>query len=160
MISLTNPSMFGQSVTFTATVAWNGINSVLPTGTVTFEEGGVPLSNGTIPLNSVGTATFTDSSLTVGSDTITASYSGDANSTSSCGTLSGGQTVNKASTTTSLTLFAGAGSYEDGSPGSPALASRDSRGAVIGTGPSLLLRRTRYRDVQEARGQCRQGTRG
>ena len=108
--SSVNPSVFGQSVTFTATVAWNGINSVLPTGTVTFEDGGNSIGTGTLtptPLpgeeGTNGTATFTTSSLAAGSDTITAVYGGDTNFAISSGTLTGGQTVNQAGTATVLT---------------------------------------------------------
>jgi hypothetical protein len=72
LTSSLNPSNFGQSVTFTATVT-----GVSPTGTVTFTDGATVL--GTAALNSNGQATFTTSSLTVGSHAITAVYSGDTN---------------------------------------------------------------------------------
>ena len=100
--SSANTSVFGQSVTFTATVTGTSFDDG---GAVTFEDGGVPLSNGTIPLNSGGTATFTISSLSVtGSPhTISAEYGGDANFSGSSGILSGGQTVYQAATTTTVT---------------------------------------------------------
>ena len=87
-----NPSAFGQSVTFTATVSGNS-----PTGTVTFLDNGSTIGTGTV---SGGQATFTTSSLAIGSHPITASYPGDANNFgSSSSTLT---QVVKAATTTSV----------------------------------------------------------
>ncbi len=78
LISSSNPSVFGQSVTFTATVSGD---AGTPSGTVTFSDGSTSL--GTAPLSGT-TATFTTSSLAVSaSHSITASYSGDTNFTSS-----------------------------------------------------------------------------
>ena len=79
--SSSNPSVFGQSVTFTATVS-SGAGT--PTGTVTFLDGGSPIGTGTL---SGGVATFTTSALAVGSHVITTSYGGDANFTGSTGSL-------------------------------------------------------------------------
>src|SRR5213080_2802279 len=73
--SSANPSVSGQSVTFTATVTAKGSIGVTPSGTVTFEDGPTTLGSGT--LNSSGQAMFTTSTLTVGSHSITASYGGD-----------------------------------------------------------------------------------
>ena len=72
-----NPSNFGQPVTLTATIAAVAPGAGSPTGTVTFQDGTIPLSTGT--LNSAGNATFSTSSLTSGSHSVTASYSGDSN---------------------------------------------------------------------------------
>jgi hypothetical protein len=81
-----NPSTFGQSVTFTATVS----GGTSPTGSVQFFDGGVSL--GTVAL--VGnTATFITSSLAVGVHPITAVYSGDADDTGSTSPVVN-QTVN------------------------------------------------------------------
>jgi hypothetical protein len=74
-----NPSAFGQSVTFTATVS-TGATSGNLTGTVTFIDGTATLKSA-VALNSAGTtvtATFATSSLAVGLHSITASYNGDA----------------------------------------------------------------------------------
>jgi len=88
--SSANPSVFGQSVTFTATVAPVAPGAGSPSGTVTFLDGTTTLGTGTL---SAGTATFTTSTLAVGSHPITASYGGDANfSGSSSAVLT--QTVN------------------------------------------------------------------
>lgn len=65
-----NPSVFGQSVTFTATVT--GTN---PTGSVQFFDGGGSLGSATL---SGGVAQLATSSLAVGTHSITAVYGGDA----------------------------------------------------------------------------------
>ena len=86
--SSSNPSAFGSSVTFTAT-----ISSTTATGTVTFKDGSTTLGTGNV---SSGTATYSTSSLAVGSHSITAVYSGDGNyNTSTSSKLT--QTVKKAS---------------------------------------------------------------
>src|SRR5207253_3104353 len=76
VVSSANPSVFGQSVPFTATVAPVAPGAGSPSGTVTFLDGTTPVRTGTL---SAGTATFTTSTLAVGSHPITASYGGDAN---------------------------------------------------------------------------------
>ncbi len=87
--SSVNPSEFGQSVTFTATVT-SGAGT--PTGTVQFKDGGANLGSPQT-LNASGVAQLPTSSLTAGSHTITADYSGNANFAASSGSLSGGQLV-------------------------------------------------------------------
>ena len=91
-----NPAVFGQLVTFTATV--KSANPGIPTGTVTFKNGTVAL--GTVALVS-GKATFMSNTLPAGSLVITVSYGGDANYSSN---VSGAITevVNRGSTTTAL----------------------------------------------------------
>src|SRR5439155_1181965 len=74
--SSVQPSVFGQPVTFTATVAAKSPGAGTPTGTVTFKDGSSTLGTGT--LNSSGQAMFTTSTLAVGPHSITASYGGDA----------------------------------------------------------------------------------
>jgi Pro-kumamolisin, activation domain/Bacterial Ig-like domain (group 3) len=99
VISSHNPSVFGQSVTFTATVAAVAPGNGTPTGTVTFKNGATVL--GTAALGS-GKATFSTSALAVGSHSITAVYGGSIDygiSTSSVLT----QTVNKAASSTTVT---------------------------------------------------------
>lgn len=98
--SSANPSVFSQSVTFTATVTATPPATGTPTGTVTFMNGAATLGTGTLDAN--GNATFTTSALPVGSASITAVYGGSTNfggSTSS--TLT--QTINKAGATMTLT---------------------------------------------------------
>ena len=65
-----NPSTFGASVTFTATLPSSA------TGTVTFKNGTATLGASAL---SSGSATFTTSRLAKGRYSITASYGGDTN---------------------------------------------------------------------------------
>jgi hypothetical protein len=101
--SSSNPSVFGQAVTFTATVTPGSSSTPgVPGGTITFFDGSTPIGNAT--LDSSGRATLTTSGLTVGSHQITAAYSGDDRFGFSNGTLS--QTVNTAggnATSTTIT---------------------------------------------------------
>jgi hypothetical protein len=71
-----NPSSFGQSVTFTFTVA--GVSGLAtPTGTIAFSDGSTLLASPT--LNAFGVATYTTVMLSGGSHTLSAVYGGDAN---------------------------------------------------------------------------------
>ena len=70
--SSSNPSTYGGSVTFTATISSG------PTGTVTFYDGTAVLGTGNI-LTGGTTATFTTSALTAGTHAITASWAGNSN---------------------------------------------------------------------------------
>jgi large repetitive protein len=95
VVSSLNPSTYPQSVTFTATVSGA---FTAPTGTVTFQDGGVTLG---VAALSGGIATYSTSSLAVGTRSITAVFGGDdsyAGSTST--TLS--QVVNLASASVAL----------------------------------------------------------
>ncbi|MDP9073432.1 MAG: Ig-like domain-containing protein, partial [Actinomycetota bacterium] len=69
---------FGQSVTFTATVAPAGPSSTSPAGTVEFLLDGQAVPVATMDLVG-GQASFTTSGLSAGPHTVTARYSGDAN---------------------------------------------------------------------------------
>jgi hypothetical protein len=93
-------SVFGQSVTFTATVTGGDGG-----GTVGFADGGTPLTGcGAQPLSGSGpyTATCTTSTLAVGSHSVVATYSGDPGSLGGASTALP-YTVNQAATTTSVT---------------------------------------------------------
>jgi hypothetical protein len=81
LTSSVDPATSGQSVTFTANVVATGSSVVVPTGMVTFLDGGTVL--GTKTLVGSGVASFNISSLSVGVHAITASYAGDANSVAS-----------------------------------------------------------------------------
>jgi uncharacterized delta-60 repeat protein len=99
--SAANPSVFGQPVTFTATITATVPGAGTPTGTVTFLDGASTIGTGTL---SAGVATLTSSTLAVGNHTITTTYPGDGNFNSSGGSLTGNpQVVNHADTTTTLT---------------------------------------------------------
>ncbi len=93
LASSSNPSDFGQSVTFTATVIGSGGT---PSGEVSFLDGDTPL--GTSQLQNDGTATITTAVLTHGTSphTITAVYGGDSIFLGSTSAVF--QTVNKANT--------------------------------------------------------------
>jgi hypothetical protein len=95
-----NPSTFGQSVTFTATVTpvVSGLGAV--TGLVTFEEGTRVL--GAAGVNSSGIATFTTSALGVGSHTITAVYYSDLIYATSSGNDSASPQLVQDGTTTTV----------------------------------------------------------
>jgi hypothetical protein len=93
--SSANPSVYGQAVTFTATVTVSSPGSGTPTGTMTFYDGGAAIGTGTVGSGGVGT--FTISTLSVSSHAITAKYNGDVNFSSSTSS-SLNQQVKKAST--------------------------------------------------------------
>ena len=88
--SSANPSIAGQSVTFTATVPAVAPGGGLPGGTVTFLDGASSIGAGTL---SGGVATFSTSALSIGSHTITTSYGGDGNFNGSTGSLTGNPQV-------------------------------------------------------------------
>jgi hypothetical protein len=94
LASSLNPSTYGQSVTFTATVS----PAVPNDESVTFYNGGAKLGTG---WTAGGIATLTTSALAAGTYSITAAYIGDANYPSSTSS-SLMQTVNQAATTTTL----------------------------------------------------------
>jgi autotransporter-associated beta strand protein len=100
-----NPSVYGNTVTFTVTLVANAPGAGNPTGTVTFSDGGVTLGTGTLSTTGgVTTASFTTTALQLNAganQTITATYNGDSNFSGTSSTLS--QTVNKAATATTVT---------------------------------------------------------
>jgi hypothetical protein len=105
LTSSPNPSVFAQGVTLTATVS--ATNSV-PSGTVTFYDGTTVL--GSSQTAGSGLATFVVTTLVVGSHKLTATYVAIGNwlgSTSAVRT----QTVNRASSTTTLTSSLNPASY-------------------------------------------------
>lgn len=95
LVSNTNPSVTGQSVTLTATLT---VSSGSPTGSVTFMEGAATLGTGPVSAN---VATFSTSSLAIGSHNITAVYGGDSSFNGSTSPIVI-QVVNKGSTTTTV----------------------------------------------------------
>jgi hypothetical protein len=97
VISSGSPSIYGTSVTFTATVTPNG--TIAATGVVNFLDGATQIGTGT--LNAAGQTTFTTSSLAVGPHTITAAYKGDTNYSGTT-SLAITQTVTQAQTSTTV----------------------------------------------------------
>jgi len=96
-----DPSGYGQSVYFTATVTGNN-----PTGTVQFYVDSVAFG-GAVTLSSGSAISGSTSTLAVGTHTVTATYSGDTNNGGSSGSLSGGQMVTSAGTSVSVGSSAG-----------------------------------------------------
>jgi hypothetical protein len=107
--SAANPSSFGASVTFTATVRRNSDSVAVSGGTVTFKEGAVTLA-GPTAVNG-GQASFSTASLTVGSHTVMAVYTGNASFANSDATVV--QVVNKAVTTLTMTTSASPAQFSD-----------------------------------------------
>ncbi len=97
-----NPSVFGQAVTFTASVNPLAPSVVAPTGVVLFLDGSTRL--GTASLNGSGQAQWTITTpLSVGTHSITAAYTGDTHFTGSA-SLPLEQRVKPARTTTALAV--------------------------------------------------------
>ena len=119
--SSANPSVVGNTVTFTATVTPNS-GAFDNGGTVQFAVDGTNFGTPVTPVN--GQASIDDSSLGLGTHTITATYSGDANLNGSTGTLAGGQVVQLASGQVSGIVFRDFninGHQDPGEPGLPGL---------------------------------------
>jgi probable HAF family extracellular repeat protein len=101
--SSANPSVYGNPLTYTATVSAAVSGTGTPTGTVTYIlDGSTTLGTGTLNGAGVATYTTTASQLSAGTHTITATYEADSNfSTSTSAAIT--QTVNKESSSTGLT---------------------------------------------------------
>ena len=97
--SAPNPSVFGQSATFTATVVPVAPGAGTRTGSVTFFDAGVSL--GSTVLSAAGTASLSTAGLPAGIHPITATYSGDGNFNGSTSGL-WQHTVSPAGTATTL----------------------------------------------------------
>ena len=107
LISSVNPTVFGQSTTLTATVAQTAGATTPTGGTVTFKDGAATLGAPVTLVN--GTATLGVSNLTIAGNphSLTASYAGVANTFGASTSNAVSQTVNQASTTTSLARTSG-----------------------------------------------------
>lgn len=99
VIGSPSSSVFGQLVTFTATLIATPPGVGIPVGTVTFTDGATVLASG-IALDSTGRASFNTSALAVASHTITATFTGASGWLNS--TNSTTEVVSKASSTTTL----------------------------------------------------------
>jgi len=101
LAAMPTSSLFGQSVTFTATVTAQAPGSGIPTGTVTFKDGSTILA-ANVSVDGSGNASFSTAKLTAGSHTITATFTGTGGwVTSISPTLN--QVVSKDGTTTVVT---------------------------------------------------------
>jgi hypothetical protein len=100
LTSTSNPSTYGQSVAFTATVKVKSPGTINPnSGTVTFYDGSYNI--GTVSLSGNNTAVLNYISLTAGSHSIKAVYNGDGSYVGST-SIKVTQKVNKANTLTTL----------------------------------------------------------
>jgi Big-like domain-containing protein len=102
LVSSQNPSIFGQVVTFTATVKATS-STLTPTGTVQFAIDGVNFGS-PVPLS--GGAAVVTTSLAAGTHSVAATYSGDTNFGGSTSPMLS-QIVNQGVSTTSLALSSG-----------------------------------------------------
>ena len=139
-----NPSVYGQSVTVTATVGTTSNGVGMPTGTVAFEEGSTTVGTGT--LNASGVATFSTSALSVGSDTITASYAGDTNFTGSS-TVIGPNSI--------ITTVAGSGTSYNGDGIAATAAELFPMGVAVDAAGDIFIADTvnaRIREVNHLTG--------
>jgi uncharacterized repeat protein (TIGR03803 family) len=108
--SSSDPSVYGQSgVTFTATVTGN---RGTPTGSVQFKTNGVNFGSAVTLSGGSASSVALPTTLLTNTYAVTALYSGDATYNASSGTLSGGQTVNRAASSTAVSSSdAGLSSY-------------------------------------------------
>lgn len=98
-----NPSVFGQSVTLTATVCVSAPGAGVAGGLVTFKDGASVLGSSSLAAGAgCPAASFSSAALTAGTHAISAAYAGDADFNASTG--GGSQLVEKAGTTTTITL--------------------------------------------------------
>jgi hypothetical protein len=107
--SSVSPSALGDAVTFTATVAVQSSGAGQPTGSVTFNDSGVSIGTGT--LDNTLHATFSTSSLAGGVHAISATYTGDAQFQKSGQSPAIGQTVTRATDTTTVSVSPAATVY-------------------------------------------------
>jgi hypothetical protein len=104
LVSSANPSVFGQPVTFTATVTVVAPGAGSPTGTITFSDGAMVLATVPVGPDTAEQASFTTEDLAVAQHAISAAFSGDGSFEPSTGSID--QTVLKAQTATLLTSSA------------------------------------------------------
>ena len=101
LVASVNPSVSGQSVTFTATVTAAPPGTGTPPGSVTFMDGATPI--GTTPLDGAGVASLSVSNLTVGAHSIQATYAATTNFQGSASNTVA-QVVDKIATSTNLVV--------------------------------------------------------
>ena len=121
--SSVNPSVSGQTVTFTAQLQ----GSPIPTGSVLIKDNRSVLA--TVPLNASGLANLATANLSVGTHSIAFTYSGDSHFSGATGQVS--QSVIEASTRTTLTSSANPAIY--GQPLSLSATVVSNGGAATGT---------------------------
>jgi hypothetical protein len=122
--SSANPSVFGQPVSFTATVCPAPPSTQptqAPSGTVAFTADGATtafdtknISAASAPPGCASTTSILIGSFSVATHSISVTYQSDPNFLTSTGTLTGGQVVNKAPTATALTSAPNPSYFGDG----------------------------------------------
>ncbi|MGP0017678.1 MAG: Ig-like domain repeat protein [Candidatus Sulfotelmatobacter sp.] len=149
-----NPSVYGQSITWTATVTTSG--PVAPTGKVTFQwqffTETYTVGSGT--LNSNGVATLTKSNFNADTYTLTAVYSGDVNNLGST-SLALNQVVSQAASAATVAAFPNPSTI-----GGPATFSATITSPTLTpTGPvTFLLGKTVLGTAQLSRGEAKFST--
>jgi hypothetical protein len=123
IVSSVNPAVFGQLVTFTATVSGAGT----PTGTVQFQIDGTDFDS-PVPISGGVAVSPAVSDLSVNTHTVQAIYSGDTTFLSSSGTLS--ETINPGSP--SVLIVSGFPSPSTaGAPGTFTVTVQDAYGNTV-----------------------------
>lgn len=122
--SSANPSVFGQKVSFTATVCPAPPSTQAtqaPSGTIAFTADGAAtpfdtesVSAASAPPGCASTTSTLIGSFSVATHSISVTYQGDPNFLASSGTLTGGQVVNKAPTATAITSAPNPSLFGDG----------------------------------------------
>ncbi len=123
LLSSANPSVSGQSITFTAQINGNPA----ATGLMAFRSDGALLA--TVPLNAAGAASFPTTVLSVGTHAVLVTYEGDTNFSTAQGALT--QVVLNASTITTFTVGQNPATYGVALPLQVTVSSNG--GAATGT---------------------------
>ena len=133
VFSSLDPSVYGQAVTFTATVTPTASSSFTPTGVVTFLDGATTLGTGTLSTTGgVTTATLMTSTLFAGSHTqIVAEYAGDSNFSSS-NSNNFTQTVSAAPLTIAAATFSKTYDASVGASATPIVTGLQNSDSVTG----------------------------
>jgi Bacterial Ig-like domain (group 3)/FG-GAP-like repeat/FG-GAP repeat len=129
-MSSLNPSIYGQKVTWTATVTSSG--SITPTGRVNFTSNIVTIGSAT--LNSNGVATLTRSNLNANLYPVTAVYNGDTNNLGSTSVFVN-QVVKQTTTKATLTSLPNPSTQGE----AVTLTARISSPTVVPTGPVTFM---------------------
>jgi len=136
LVSVLNPSVYGEPVTFRAFVETNLPGSGVLTGTVTFKNGAVTLPGGVVTLNNQGAALYITPSLPVGANSITAVYSGNASFTTSTSPILT-QNVSKTPTITSVTSATNPSTFGSPVPISGSVTALNNGSTIIPTGTTV-----------------------
>lgn len=138
LVSSPNPSNFGQTVVFTATVSSLPAGGGTPTGMITFQDGATII--GQAPLDPSGVAFITRPTLTPGSHNIVATYASDTLFAASFGGLTQVVQVPTATSLSSssspssfgqLVTFTATVALPNGVPGTPTGSVNFKEGAAV-----------------------------